>query len=170
MTYSAVLISAVQQSESLIHIPFSLRLFPHRPLQSAEQSSLRYAVGPARTSFSSQGLPERHAFWKVRTVNQHVCTSDPESGFRALTPGANVLQHSWPVPCIFLKRRGLHLPCSFIPAPCAAPRNPGCFSAPPCPVPPSVALGPLCSQWATWGSHLLVSLSFLASGSLTELS
>ena len=43
------LVSGVKQSESVIHIHISTlfqSLFPYRSLQSIEQSSLCYAVGP----------------------------------------------------------------------------------------------------------------------------
>ena len=48
LIYNVVLVSAVQQSESVIHIHISTLfqiLFPSRSLQSIEQSSLCYTVG-----------------------------------------------------------------------------------------------------------------------------
>ena len=48
LIYNVVLVSGVQQSESIIHIPISTHfqiLFPYRALQSTEQSSLCYTVG-----------------------------------------------------------------------------------------------------------------------------
>ena len=53
LIYNVVLVSAVQQSESVIHIPISTLfqiLFPYRSLQSIEQSSLCYTVGPYQSS------------------------------------------------------------------------------------------------------------------------
>ena len=54
LTYSVVLVSSIQQSESVIHIYLSRyistlcqMLFPYRSLHSTEQSSLCYTVGPA---------------------------------------------------------------------------------------------------------------------------
>ena len=49
MIYNVVLVSSVQQSESVIHIHiFTLFqiLFPDRLLQSIEESSLCYTIGP----------------------------------------------------------------------------------------------------------------------------
>ena len=49
MIYNVVLVSGVQQSDSVIHIHVSILfqiLFPFRLLQSVEQSSLCYTVGP----------------------------------------------------------------------------------------------------------------------------
>ena len=46
---SVVLVSGVQQSDSVIHIHVSILfqvLFPFRLLQNTEQSSLCYTVGP----------------------------------------------------------------------------------------------------------------------------
>ena len=53
LIYNVVLVSGVQQSESAIHIHISTLfqiLFPYRSLQSIEQSSLCYAVGPYQLS------------------------------------------------------------------------------------------------------------------------
>ena len=49
MINNVVLVSGVQQSDSVIHIHISILfqiLFPFRLLQNIEQSSLCYAVGP----------------------------------------------------------------------------------------------------------------------------
>ena len=49
LIYNVVLVSGVQQTESIIHIHISTLfqiLFPYRPLQSIEQSSLCYKVCP----------------------------------------------------------------------------------------------------------------------------
>ena len=49
LIYNVVLVSGVQQSESVIHIHISTLfqiLFPYRSLQRIEQSSLCYTVGP----------------------------------------------------------------------------------------------------------------------------
>ena len=49
LIYSIVLVSGVQQSDSVIHTYISILfqiLFPHRLLQNTEQSSLCYIVGP----------------------------------------------------------------------------------------------------------------------------
>ena len=45
MINNAVLVSGVQQSDSVVHIHVSI-LFPVRLLQNVEQSSLGYTVGP----------------------------------------------------------------------------------------------------------------------------
>ena len=48
MIYNVVLVSAIQQSESVTHIDISALfkiLFPYRSLQSIEKSSLCYTVG-----------------------------------------------------------------------------------------------------------------------------
>ena len=51
LIYNVVLVSAVQQSESVIHISTLFQiLFPYRLLQSIEQSSLCYTVGPYQLS------------------------------------------------------------------------------------------------------------------------
>ena len=53
LIYNVVLVLGVQQSESVIHIHISTLfqiLFPHRPLQSIEQSFLCYTVGPYQLS------------------------------------------------------------------------------------------------------------------------
>ena len=53
LIYNVVLLLGVQQSESVIHIHISTLfqiLFPYRPLQSTEQSSLCYTVGPYQLS------------------------------------------------------------------------------------------------------------------------
>ena len=53
LIFDVVLVSAVQQSESVIHTYISTLfqiLFPYRPLQSIEQSSLCYTVGPYQLS------------------------------------------------------------------------------------------------------------------------
>ena len=51
--YNVVLVSAVQQSQSVVHLqistPFQI-LFPYKSLQSTEQSSLCYAVGSYQLS------------------------------------------------------------------------------------------------------------------------
>ena len=50
LIYNVVLVSAVQQSESVIHISTLFQiLFSRRSLQSIEQSSLCYRVGPSYT-------------------------------------------------------------------------------------------------------------------------
>ena len=49
LIYKAVLVSGVQQSDSVIRIPASMLFqipFPFRLLRSTEQSSLCYRVGP----------------------------------------------------------------------------------------------------------------------------
>ena len=49
MVKNVVLVSGVQQSDPVIHVPVSILfqiLFPFRLLQSIEQSSLCYTVGP----------------------------------------------------------------------------------------------------------------------------
>ena len=49
LIYNVVLVSAVQQSESVIHMHISTLfqiLFPYRSLESIEQSFLCYTVGP----------------------------------------------------------------------------------------------------------------------------
>ena len=51
MIYNVVLVSAVHQSEPVLHIPVHIStlfyiLFPYRSLQNIEQSSLCYIVGP----------------------------------------------------------------------------------------------------------------------------
>ena len=53
LIYNVVLVSGAQQSESVIHMHISTLfqiLFPYRPLQSTEQSSLCYTVGPYQLS------------------------------------------------------------------------------------------------------------------------
>ena len=48
MIYNVVLVSGVQQSDSVMHIHVSILfqiLFPFRLLQNIDQSSLYYAVG-----------------------------------------------------------------------------------------------------------------------------
>ena len=53
LIYNVVLVSAVQQSESVIHIHISTLfkiLFPYRSLQSIEQCSLCYTVGAYQLS------------------------------------------------------------------------------------------------------------------------
>ena len=53
LIYNVGLVSAVQQSESVIHIHISTllqTLFPYRSLQCAEKSSLCYTVGPHQLS------------------------------------------------------------------------------------------------------------------------
>ena len=45
--FNVVLVSDVQQSESVIHISTCFQiLFPYRPLKTSKQSSLWYIVGP----------------------------------------------------------------------------------------------------------------------------
>ena len=49
LIYNVVLVSGVQQNESVTHIhifTLFLILFPHRPLQSIEENSLGYIVSP----------------------------------------------------------------------------------------------------------------------------
>ena len=53
LIYNVVLVTGVQKSESVIYIHISTLfqiLFLHRPLQSIEQSSLCYTVGPHQLS------------------------------------------------------------------------------------------------------------------------
>ena len=53
MTNEAVLVSGVQQGDSIVHIHVSIPfqfLFPLRLLQKTEQSSLCYPIGPCWSS------------------------------------------------------------------------------------------------------------------------
>ena len=56
LVYNVVVVSGVQQIESVINIPYIYSffffkiLFPYRPLKSIEQSSLCYTVGPYQLS------------------------------------------------------------------------------------------------------------------------
>ena len=53
LTYSVVLVSGVQQSESVIHMPISIPfqiLFPYRLLQRLEEVSLCWTGGPSPSS------------------------------------------------------------------------------------------------------------------------
>ena len=57
LIYNVVLVSGVQQSDSVIHIPFFFQsLFPYRLLQSTEFSSPCYAVGPCYLYFPNSFL------------------------------------------------------------------------------------------------------------------
>ena len=67
MINNVVLVSGVQQSDSVLHIHVSILfqiLFPYRPLQSIEHTSLCYTVGlcPAPFSFllpqTLEGIPD----------------------------------------------------------------------------------------------------------------
>ena len=56
LIYNAVLVSGVQQSDSVMHIRVAILfqiLFPFRLLQNIDQSSLYYAVGPCLLSISN---------------------------------------------------------------------------------------------------------------------
>ena len=56
MVYSAVLVSGVLQSQSVMHMHISTLssiLFPYTPLQGFEQDFLRYTAGPYQSSISS---------------------------------------------------------------------------------------------------------------------
>ena len=64
---NVVLVSGVQQSDSVIHIHVSILfqiLFPFRLLQNIEQSSLCYTVGPCRLSILALVLHSGKKFRK----------------------------------------------------------------------------------------------------------
>ena len=56
IVFSMLLVSGVQQSDSVIHIFFSQIFFPYRLLQNIEYSSLCYTVGPCWLSILLHSL------------------------------------------------------------------------------------------------------------------
>ena len=87
--YNVALVSAVQQSKSVIHIHISTlfqSLFPYRPLQSIEQSFLCHALGPCqlpilcmKDEFYMFGLSlvdkQWYCFWLLKTEKEEYGTS-----------------------------------------------------------------------------------------------
>ena len=74
MINDVVLVSGVQQSDSVIHIHVSILsqiLFPVRLLQNIEQSSLCYTVGPCWLSILNIALPH---FKDLRTLKHSYTT------------------------------------------------------------------------------------------------
>ena len=88
LIYNIVLVSGVQQSESIIHVHayaytytytcFQV-IFAFRPLQIIEQSSLRYTVGPYQLSDLYMGFPGGSVV-KNRPANADDTGSIPELG------------------------------------------------------------------------------------------
>ena len=76
LIYNVVLVSAAQQSESVIHILISTLfqiLFPCRSLQSTEQSSLCYTVGSYQLSILFYFLVDLFIYFWLRWVFVAAC-------------------------------------------------------------------------------------------------
>ena len=74
MINKVVLVSGVQQSDSVIHVHISILfqvLFPFRLLQSTEQSSLCYTVGPCWLAVLSMSIDTDNRFINTREITEN---------------------------------------------------------------------------------------------------